>query len=182
MTRDTNFREANSLGSNFGRLLLRPVFESENQEELRTPWQMRNVNLTSRAIAIEPREIVLMGRDDRCMRANVISVIDGFVSSTGALIASGWSEPSSGGTFTRSRPPPFLGARYRELRQLTRLTTPRATPAAHQTETRHAPTPDATDVFSSELPFRFRAPLTGRPPLAECPAVFSTAAAWITPS
>src|ERR1700730_3117075 len=39
------------------------------------PWQMRNVNLTRRAIAIELCEIVIVRRDDHRVRAHVISVI-----------------------------------------------------------------------------------------------------------
>jgi hypothetical protein len=39
------------------------------------PWQMRNVNLTRIAVAIELREIFIVRRNDHHVRANVICVI-----------------------------------------------------------------------------------------------------------
>jgi hypothetical protein len=41
-------------------LLLRPIFEGHDQVELGMPWQMRNVNLTCRTIAIELCEIFIV--------------------------------------------------------------------------------------------------------------------------
>jgi hypothetical protein len=56
-------------------LLLRPIFEGHDQVELGMPWQMRNVNLTCRTIAIELCEIFIVRHDDHCMRSHAIRVI-----------------------------------------------------------------------------------------------------------
>jgi hypothetical protein len=37
---------------------------------------------------------------------------DGFVTSSAAPIATGWSDPSPGGILTRWKSPPFHGAQY----------------------------------------------------------------------
>ena len=56
-------------------LLLRPVFEGKDQVKLGMPWQMRNVNLPRRTVAIELCEIFIVRRDDHCMGSHVIRVI-----------------------------------------------------------------------------------------------------------
>lgn len=48
-------------------LLLRPAFEGNDQVKLGMPWQMRNVNLPRRIVAIELCEIFIVRRDDHCM-------------------------------------------------------------------------------------------------------------------